>query len=53
MKFIHFTDTHLVRPGRSLYGLDLQGQLDACVASINELHGDVLQPARRRLVPLG
>ena len=40
MKFIHFTDTHLVRPGRTLYGLDLQGQLDACIASINELHGD-------------
>ena len=40
MKFIHFTDPHLVRPGRTLYGLDLQGQLDACVASINELHGD-------------
>ena len=40
MKFIHFTDPHLVRPGRTLYGLDLQGQLEACVASINESHGD-------------
>lgn len=40
MKLIHFTDTHLVRPGELLYGLDPLARLEACVADINRHHAD-------------
>lgn len=40
MKLIHLTDTHLVRPGESLYGLDPQARLRACIADINAHHAD-------------
>jgi 3',5'-cyclic-AMP phosphodiesterase len=40
MKFIHLTDTHLVPPGKLLYGLDPQQRLRAAVQSINREHGD-------------
>lgn len=40
LKFIHLTDTHLVRPGRKLYGLDPRARLDAAVADINMHHSD-------------
>ncbi|MBI3711223.1 MAG: phosphodiesterase [Proteobacteria bacterium] len=40
MKFIHVTDTHLVPPGRLLYGLDPRERLKACIADINRHHRD-------------
>ena len=40
MKFIHVTDTHLVEPGRLLYGLNPLERLELCVADINRNHGD-------------
>jgi Icc protein len=39
-KFIHLTDTHLVRPGLKLYGLDPRARLDAAIADINTHHAD-------------
>jgi Icc protein len=39
-KFIHLTDTHVVRPGLKLYGLDPRARLDAAVADINKHHSD-------------
>jgi 3',5'-cyclic AMP phosphodiesterase CpdA len=39
-KFVHITDTHLVRPGLKLYGLDPRARLDAAVADINAHHSD-------------
>ncbi|MBN9428200.1 MAG: phosphodiesterase [Burkholderiales bacterium] len=40
MKIIHVTDTHLITPGMSLYGLDPYERLSACVADIRENHAD-------------
>jgi 3',5'-cyclic-AMP phosphodiesterase len=40
MKIIHLTDTHLVSPGQTLYGLDPQSRLDAAVLDINRNQGD-------------
>ena len=40
LKFVHLTDTHLVRPGLKLYGLDPRARLDAAVADINKHHSD-------------
>ena len=40
MKFIHITDTHLVSPGETLYGLDPLARLEACVADVNRRHAD-------------
>jgi 3',5'-cyclic-AMP phosphodiesterase len=40
LKFIQITDTHLVRPGLKLYGLDPRARLDAAVADINAHHSD-------------
>ena len=40
MKLIHFTDTHFVSPGETLYGLDPRARLDACIADINAHHAD-------------
>lgn len=39
-KLIHITDTHLVEPGRLLYGLNPQARLAAAVADINARHAD-------------
>lgn len=40
MKWIHLTDTHLVRAGETLFGLDPKARLEACVADINRHHAD-------------
>jgi 3',5'-cyclic AMP phosphodiesterase CpdA len=40
MKFIHFTDPHLVAPGRLLHGLDPLARLEACIDDINARHAD-------------
>lgn len=40
LKFIHLTDTHLVSPGRTLYGVDPRARLRQAVDSINAEHGD-------------
>lgn len=40
LKFVHITDTHLVRPGLKLYGLDSRARLDAAIADINTHHSD-------------
>jgi 3',5'-cyclic-AMP phosphodiesterase len=40
LKFMHLTDTHLVAPGETLYGLDPQARLRAAIASINTEHAD-------------
>ena len=40
MKIIQVTDLHLVKPGETLCGLDPLARLQACVADINENHGD-------------
>ncbi len=38
MKIIHLTDTHLMPPGRTLYGLDPRARLRACLADIAAHH---------------
>ncbi|MGE0719992.1 MAG: phosphodiesterase [Alphaproteobacteria bacterium] len=40
MKFIHVTDTHIVPPGDTLYGLDPAVRLGQCIADINRNHAD-------------
>ena len=40
MKLIHLTDTHFVRPGQKLLGLDPKERLDAAVRDINRNHAD-------------
>lgn len=40
VKFIHLTDTHLVPPGRALYGTDPLWRLQHAVASIQAEHAD-------------
>ena len=40
MKFIHFTDTHLITPGERLHGIDTFERLDLCLESILARHGD-------------
>ena len=40
MKFIHFTDTHLMPHGETLHGLNPRDRLKACVNDINRHHGD-------------
>lgn len=40
MKIIHLTDTHLVTPGRLLYGIDPLARLRAAVAHIAQRHAD-------------
>jgi len=40
MKFIHFTDLHLVEPGTKLWGLDPAANLKACLADIARHHAD-------------
>ena len=40
MKFLHLTDTHLLRPGERLYELDPYDRLRACVDDILSEHAD-------------
>ena len=40
MKFIHFTDPHLVPRGELLHGLNPFERLEACIDDINRHHGD-------------
>ncbi len=40
MKFIHLTDTHLVPPGRRLYGLDPLARLTAAIRDLNQQQPD-------------
>lgn len=40
MKIVQITDTHLVPPGETLYGLDPAGRLERVVADILAHHGD-------------
>lgn len=40
MKFVQFTDTHLVPEGERLYGLDPFARLEACIDNINAQHAD-------------
>ena len=40
MKLIQISDTHIVPPGRSLWGLDPRARLEACVDHVNAHHGD-------------
>lgn len=40
MKLIHITDTHFVKPGEMLLGLDPKARLDAAIADINQHHAD-------------
>ncbi|MFT4726048.1 MAG: Icc protein [Granulosicoccus sp.] len=40
MKFIHITDTHLLKYGELLHGLDTQKRFELCVRSIRESHSD-------------
>jgi Icc protein len=40
MKFIHFTDLHLVPAGQTLWGLNPAKRLNACLADIAEHHSD-------------
>ncbi|MBL0372190.1 phosphodiesterase [Rhizobium sp. KVB221] len=40
MKFIHFTDLHLVAPGAKLWGLDPSANLRACLDDIAKHHPD-------------
>ena len=40
MKLIHFTDTHFVPEGKTLYGGNPQGNLIRCIADINHHHSD-------------
>jgi 3',5'-cyclic AMP phosphodiesterase CpdA len=40
IKFIHFTDTHLVAPGELLKGLDPQKRFAACIDDIIAHHAD-------------
>jgi len=49
LRFIHLTDTHLVAPGETLYGLDPLARLEAAVAAINAAHAGP-GPARAAFV---
>src|SRR5262245_4395890 len=40
MKLLHLTDTHLVQPGETLYGLDPLKRLQACIADMTAQHAD-------------
>ncbi|HEV8501024.1 MAG TPA: phosphodiesterase [Casimicrobiaceae bacterium] len=40
MKLIHITDTHLVRPGKLLFGLDPHARLTACIDDVLAHHAD-------------
>ena len=40
MKIIQVSDTHIVPPGRGLWGFDPRARLEACIADVNARHGD-------------
>ena len=40
MKIIQVSDTHIVPPGRGLWGFNPRANLEACVDDINARHGD-------------
>jgi len=40
IKLIHLTDTHLVKPGKLLHGLDPESRFVACMDSISQHHHD-------------
>lgn len=40
MKFIHLTDTHLLKKGELFHGFDTQQRFELCVRSIRENHSD-------------
>lgn len=40
MKIIHFTDTHFVPEGKTLYGRDPAAALERCIDDINRNHAD-------------
>ena len=40
MKFIHFTDTHLVDPANRLHGLNPAARFESCIDSIVQSHSD-------------
>lgn len=40
MKIIHFTDTHFIPAGKTLYGRDPAFALERCIADINHHHAD-------------
>ena len=40
MKIIHFTDTHFIPAGKTLYGRDPATALERCIADINRNHPD-------------
>ncbi|MEM7223410.1 MAG: phosphodiesterase [Pseudomonadota bacterium] len=40
MKIIQVSDTHIVPPGRGLWGFNPRARLEACIADINAHHGD-------------
>jgi len=40
MKFIHFTDTHLVDPAGGLHGMNPEARFKSCIESIEQSHSD-------------
>ena len=40
MKFIHITDTHLLKDGEFFHGFDTQKRFELCIRSIRENHSD-------------
>jgi 3',5'-cyclic-AMP phosphodiesterase len=40
MKFIHFTDLHLVQPGEKLWGFEPVARLKLCLADLVKFHAD-------------
>lgn len=40
LKFVHLTDTHLIEPGRALYGTDPAWRLARAIEAIDTQHGD-------------
>ena len=48
MKIIQITDTHLMPRGTELHGLNPCERLEACIASIKEIHADAELCIKRR-----
>lgn len=40
MKFIHFTDLHLVPRGEKLWGFDPVARFEACLSDLAKFHAD-------------
>ena len=43
MKIIHFTDTHFIPQGETLYGRDPAVALERCIEDINRHHADAVR----------